>query len=465
MYLNFLLPLMVAFVFVASGCSTPQASKAWPEKQPLGSQLRSFEPPTLPSMQSEADEALSEKPKDVITLRDSLAFALLKNPRLRAFAWEIRAREAHVLQAGLLPNPDVSIEIENVEGSGAFKGTDVAETTLQLGQLIELGGKRLKRVKVASLERSLAGWDYETVRIVTLTEVTKTFIDVLAAQERLKLAEELVTLAERAFSAASERVGAGKTPPIDETKAKVELSVNRIELGRAEKNLVSARKRLATFWGSLEPEFKMAEGDLGLIKMIPPASQLRKMISQNPDIARWNTELERFRAAVDLERAGRVPDLTVAGGVRRLSETDDSAIVLGVSMPLMIFNRNQGAYQEARFNLAKALEQQKAEELLIVAKLADGYRDLSTAYAEATALKSDVIPGAKQAFETAREGYLQGKFGYLEVLDAQRVLFKTKEKYIDALAAYHKASANVERLIGASLDAVDALTIQVTGDK
>ncbi|VAX22510.1 Heavy metal RND efflux outer membrane protein, CzcC family [hydrothermal vent metagenome] len=456
MYLNFLLPLMVAFVFVASGCSTPQASKTWPKKQPLGSELRSFEPAGLPSMQSEADQALSEEPKGVITLRDSLALALLKNPRLRAFAWEIRAREAHVLQAGLLPNPEVSIEIENVEGSGAFKGTDVAETTLQLGQLIELGGKRLKRVKVANLERSLAGWDYETVRIVTLTEVTKTFIDVLAAQERLKLAKELVNLAERAFSAASERVSAGKAPPIDETKAKVELSVNRIELGKAEKNLVSARKHLATFWGSVKPAFKMAEGELGLIKTIPSSNQLKNMISQNPDIARWNSELDRFRAAVDLERAGRVPDLTVAGGVRRFSETDDSAIVLGVSMPLMIFNRNQGAYQEARFNLAKALEQQKAEELLVVAKLADGYRDLSTAYAEAIALKSDVIPGAKEAFETAREGYLQGKFGYLEVLDAQRVLFETKEKYIDSLAAYHKASANVERLIGASLDAVSS---------
>src|SRR5437660_1513548 len=116
-----------------------------------------------------------QEPTAVLTLPQALALALLQNPELRAFAWEVRVAEARTLQAGLRPNPELGLDIENVAGTGAFQGGRSAETTLRLSQVIELGGKRARRLRVAALERDLAAWDYETKRVEVLTAVAQAF--------------------------------------------------------------------------------------------------------------------------------------------------------------------------------------------------------------------------------------------------------------------------------------------------
>ena len=450
---KFLLPVAFAMFIGVSGCATPRIDTPTPSQSRLGDDLQAYKAPAKPPETAEKAQELPKEPAGALDLRKALALALMGNPRLKAFAWDIRAKEARALQAGLLPNPVISVEIENVLGTGAYRGSEAAETTLQLSQLIELGGKRAKRFRVAELERNLSGWNYETARIETLTKVAKAFVDVLAAQEHVTLSKGLVGLAKQAFTTASERVSAGKAPPIDETRAKVEYSVSRIRLDKAKRRLLASRKRLATLWGAENPTFEKAAGHLDVIRPIPSAQDVESFIPNNPDIARWETEIKRYKAAVDLEKAGRIPDLTINGGARTLSETGDSAYVLGVSAPLMVFNRNQGAYEEARFNLAQAMEKRKAAESSVRAALANAYQALSSAYAEVVALSSDVLPGARVAYETAKEGYKQGKFGYLEVLDAQRVLFEARSGYVDSLSAYHRAVADVERLIGTPLEA------------
>ena len=110
--------------------------------------------------------------KDGLTLPQALALALLQNPELAAFSWEVRAVEAHTLQAGLRPNPELGLEVENLTGYGAFQGGRSVQTTLRLSQRVELGGKRSRRLRVAALERDLAAWDYETKRLDVLTADT-----------------------------------------------------------------------------------------------------------------------------------------------------------------------------------------------------------------------------------------------------------------------------------------------------
>ncbi len=144
-----------------------------------------------PSISSDSDLSESEKEINYIeelAIGEALARALKFNPSLSAYAWQVRAREAAALQAGLLSNPELSVEAENVFGSGDFSGTGAAETTAVLSQLIELGGKRAKRREVAALGSELAQWDYEGRRLEVLTQTGKSFIAVLAAQRRLEQA-------------------------------------------------------------------------------------------------------------------------------------------------------------------------------------------------------------------------------------------------------------------------------------
>src|SRR5262249_10865060 len=155
------------------------------------------------------------------------------NPELSAFSFEMRAAEARALQAGIWPNPQLGVEVENVAGTGSTtKGVRAAETTLQLSQLIELGGKRPKRIRLAGLERELTSWDYEVKRLDVLTEAKKAFVDVLATQARLAFTQDLLRLAAHVQRTVSARVQAGKVSPIEETRTRVAVSTARLQLSQ-----------------------------------------------------------------------------------------------------------------------------------------------------------------------------------------------------------------------------------------
>ncbi|MDP2681272.1 MAG: TolC family protein [Deltaproteobacteria bacterium] len=446
--------LGVVLLFGLTGCVIYRSDTAFPEPRPLGRALPVFHPPA--ETEETAQKAIEiEELTGAVTLLQALALALMRNPELAAFSWEVRAQEAATLQAGLLPNPTIGADLQDIGATDAsVESVPQPQSTLQLSQLIELGGKRSKRKEVASLTRDLAGWDYETKRIYVATQVSQAFTALLSAQQQLALTEETVRLAEQVAGVVSERVKAGKVSPVEETKANVALSSTRIEMERAKRELEASRKRLAATWGSTHSLFKRAEGYLGPVYEIPPLSQLEQHLSQNPDLARWAAEISQRKAVIDMERSKAIPDITLMGGYRRYNTTDDNLFVFGLSIPLPLFNWNQGNIQEARFRLTRAEEERRAAKVRVATALAEAYRALSTAYIEVTSLEETVLPGAKTAFEAVNEGYRLGKFGLLDVLDAQRIFFASRAQLLRALTDYHHAVADVERLIGERLDAV-----------
>jgi len=387
-----------------------------------------------------------------ITLRDAAAHALLNNPKLKAFSLEVRAAEARKLQAGLLPNPEIDVEVEEVGGTGERAGFDASETSIKIGQLIELADKRSKRTDLAMVEKNLAELDYKSKRLDVINDVADAFIHVLAAQEKLSLSKELVDLSEKVYSTVAERVRAGRDSPVEETKAKIALSNTRIEFERAGNKLISARHQLAATWGSSNPAFEKVTAEFYEISPAPSLDKLTGLISQNPDIIRWQTEEDKRRAALELEKAKATSDIKLSGGIQYFDEGDDSAFILGLSIPFPMFDRNQGNIQQATYMLVKTEEQHKAAHADIRARLAEASMELSSSFSEITIIKNDVLPNANSAFDATNQGYREGKFEYLVVLDAQRTFFEVRAKYIEALAGYHKARADVERLIGGDID-------------
>ena len=386
-----------------------------------------------------------------ITLRQALALAFARNPDLAAYSWEVRSGDPRILQASLIPNPELGVELENFLGTEPSRNFETLEATLSIGQLVELGGKRTSRIKLASSEKEVSIWEYEAKRADVAAEVAKAFVEVLSAQDRLTLAEELAGLAGEVLNAVAARVTAGKISPVEETKASVALSIAGIELERAKLALEGARKRLASTWGNDKPMFSEAVGQLDRLTPIPPPEVLADRIFRNPDVARWAAEMEQRKATLAQERANRIPDVTISGGVRRSRETNDTSFVFGAAIPLPLFNRNQGKILESQYRISKAESERAGAGNKVLAALSDAYQALAAGYVEATTLMTAVLPGAQSAFEATSEGFRQGKFGYLEVLDAQRTLFEARGRYVEALVAYHKAVADTERLIGGAL--------------
>ncbi len=432
-----------------TGCAVTGSQTTLPEARPLGALY-----PTAGQNRQASSDRMREQATALtgtIKLEQALGSALLKNRELAVFSYNVRAAEARILQAGLLPNPELELAIEEYDRGG--EGFDSAETAIVLGQLFELGGKRRWRTQVAEAEGELAGWDYESMRLDVFTETAQRFMTVLAAQERLALTGSAVELAEKTSRAVGERVKAGKEPPLQASKSEAELELARMEALESQNALGVARRRLAAMWGAERVTFESVAGSLdGVLGSIPSLDSLRPRLSLNPDLARWDAELRLRQASLSSEKAARVPDLEASVGFLQYEEDGTDALAFGIGVLLPVFDRNQGNISAAAHELSKAEVERSATELALAAELAETHAALVGAHQRVTTLRGKVVPAMAQAFGAAHEGYRQGKFGFLDMLDAQRGLFKAKGALVDALSDYHSALTDIQRITGTSIE-------------
>lgn len=413
---------------------------------------------------SQASER-SVQERGELTLRDAIQLTLLRNPELAAFSKEISALEGATLQAGLLRNPELSVNVENAGNIQKLRGDlnapesivqEVVQqvTTIRIGQLFELGGKRAARVSAARLNEELATLDYESRRVEIMASVASLYTDVLAGQERLKLAEETQRLAQHVVDTVVLRVTAGKVPPIEETRAKVGLSTARIELEQAQRDLTSARKRLALMWNSSAPQFDSVLGVLETTTTPPDFQVLQQRVLENPLALRAMKNIEHRKALVEVEQTRRIPNLILNAGVVNYAIVGGNTAIVNAVMPLPLFDRNQGNLKEAHQRVSKAEDEQGMMEIRLKTELAQSYEAMSAVWNEINVLRDEVLPGAKSAFSVMRKGYELGKFGLLELMDAQRVLFQNQLLYVRALANYQRLINDIERLIAAPIESL-----------
>lgn len=402
---------------------------------------------TIPVVSPAVAAVRTQEPAGPLTLQAAVELALRANPGLSAAARERDATEAAIVQAGAWPNPVLEAQVEDLR-------RDNRTTTLLLNQPIELGGKRAARVTAAERARDQAASALGARRAEVHAAVVTGFFDVLATQERVRLAHDSIALAQTATRAATNRVAAGKVAPLEATRAGVAEAGIRVELLQAEGALRTARQQLAALWGNPQPRFMQADGALDRLPQAPPAGALQMRLADAPVVRQARLEVERRRALSDLEQAKRVPDVTVSLGAQRVpaSEGDPGGrrnqVVVGLSVPLPIFDSNRGNLAEALSREDKARDELAAAELQLGADVAQADERLRAARATAQTLQRDALPGAETAWRTATRGFELGKFGFLEALDAQRTLFQLRAQYLQAVAEAHRAAGELARLLG-----------------
>ncbi|MGH1365519.1 MAG: TolC family protein [Calditrichia bacterium] len=387
-----------------------------------------------------------DEPSQSLTFEEALKLAFSQNAGIAAANLEIRAAEARALQSGSYPNPEVDLELENVAGTGPLNGVSGVESTLTLSQQILLGGKRKKNADVAGLEVNLASLSYQQRRLDLYAEVHDAFNKLLIAQEDVLLKRESVQLSEKLLASTSKRVKAGKVSSAEASRAQVVLAQNKIALKSVNRKLESARHQLAATWGCSVATFKEVRGEYDLLFALPKLDSLHVLLNQNPDYVRFETELQQRRATIALADAIAKPDPTISGGIRHLNESGDIAFVIGISMPLP-FNRNQGGREEARNNLLKSEREKEMCYMKLSSELTDSYNLFQAVQSEVVALQEEIIPQAETAYKRINEGYLQGRFDFLDVLDAERTLFELKDRYLHALREFHESLVRIERLV------------------
>jgi len=386
-----------------------------------------------------------------LTLRDAAALALARNPSLIAHGYDLQAAEARRLQAKQPHNPVIGVEVEDALGTGGFSGFKSAQTTLQLSQMIELGGKRTARSAVAEAARERQRSDGELARVEVLAAVAERFIHVLGDQHEVTLARETTRLAEETLALAQRRVEAARASPIEEKRTRILLARARISEEHAEHELLVSRRQLAALWGATNAVFTEAAADLFARPPVPSFEELAARISRSPELARWASEKAVRDAEIKLADARRRPDLTLGAGVRQHSRSDDAAFVFQFSLPLPIVDRQQGARAEARLLRDQADVEATGAELRLRTALYGIAQELLHAATELDTLEKEMLPDAESALALAREGFERARFSQLELLDAQRTLLELRRERIQAALSYHQFVVEIEKLLGEPL--------------
>ncbi|MEJ8855879.1 TolC family protein [Variovorax robiniae] len=424
---RFVLPFAAAFLVVPGAFAQ-------------GTPSPSFSPPP------ETAKAGSAQARPPLTLAAAVDLAMALNPELAAASLEVDAVAGARLQAAARPNPELAFLLEDTRQA-------TRTTTLQINQPIELGGKRDARIAAADRGSDVARLELQTRRQAVRAAVATAYFDLLAVQERVRVAEAALAVVQRSSRAATQRVAAGKVSPVEETKARVAEAGVRIELTQVRSEEIGARSRLATAIGQPIDGYAL-DGSLGTLPPMPSDETFRSKMENAPAVNRAELEVARRTALTAVENSRKFSDVTVSLGGKRNNELGLNQAVIGVTVPLPLFDRNQGNILEALRREDKARDEANATRAIVRSESTQVRERLLAARTEAIALGADVLPGAQSAFDASTRGFELGKFSFLEVLDAQRTLLQARTQYLRALAEAHRAAADLNRILG--VDAMPA---------
>lgn len=399
----------------------------------------------------------SSETSGALTLSRALQRAATANPKLAAAGRDIGIAAGKHVQAGAIPNPELSFELDNAFGTGDYRGLRSAETTLQISQLIELGGKRDARIRAASAELESARWERAAVRLEILSDTAVAFFNVLSGQRKVQIFDARIAALTRLTPLLQRRVDAGASSPGEIARAQVAADLVRVEREHARTALAIARRELAILMGSSKVDFAYVVGDLGQVARPPAFPTVLRGLDSNPQLIRWTAIRAQRDAELLTARLKPIPDLKIGLGWKHIRETtelgsrSDDAVRLDASIPIPVWDQNLGNISAAQAARAKVEAERAASKAALILTLAKAYDTLTGALREIEVLRSSAVPNAQRAVDAIESGYSQGRFTLLEVLDAQSTVTEAALRELEALASFHTSVATIEGLTGVRL--------------
>lgn len=385
-----------------------------------------------------------------LTLDRALELAGAAAPSLEAATASVRATEAQRRVAGQRPNPTIQTQVENVAGTGPYRGFDQAETTVSLALPIELGGKRSARIAVADAQTRRALVTSAITQADVRLQVTQLYVAAVSGKWRAFNARDQLRIAEDALSVARARIQAGRASPIEEQRAYVARLNAQANAERSQRLADAATRNLSRRIG--QPAGLI---DMTALDKIPAANDGPGHLADVAGglaLAAADADLAFADAGIRLARSQRLPDITVGPGIRRLEATNDIAAVISFSIPIPVFNSGRAAIDQAMAERSRTEAQRRVTALDVEQAITDAQAEAENAATTARNANGPALTAAYEAARMARIGYREGKFGQLDLLDAERTLAETRLGAIDALAAYHNAKARLERLTAPAPD-------------
>ncbi|MBU1325752.1 MAG: TolC family protein [Alphaproteobacteria bacterium] len=354
----------------------------------------------------------------------------------------VDAAEARVRQAGVRPNPELSLEAENAFGSGPFSGYGNAETTLSVSQDLELWGRRSARVGVAQAEGRTSLLRRDLATLDAAGRLALAYAEAEAAERRLQLAQEALDLTIADARALMILVEEGREPLFRGIQAQSQAAAARAALDEAQAERDAAFARLTAVAMLPNPVTSIGAS---LLDREPPAAIPTS--STSPEVRVAEAERAAAESRIEVERVRARPNVRVSVGVRRYEAEDATALTFGVSMPLPLFDRNRGNYDAAQAEF-------RAADARVMAATQTAQADLAGAEARLRSANSRVwatdggVTAAEEAYRLSRIGFEAGRISQLELSSSRAALIAARNAAVDARLARVRAEVDLARLQG-----------------
>jgi cobalt-zinc-cadmium efflux system outer membrane protein len=384
-----------------------------------------------------------------VTLPMASAYSLQFHPEMAAFPLQKRVSDARILAAGLPNNPALAIEAEDFGGSREFKGGDSAIFTASIIQLVELGGKRGARRDAATAAAAVVDAEYAIRRREVLGKTAQRFVEALAARAGQDLAVQELALARESEASVKGQLEAGRATEPEVRQARLAVAAAELEVRRSERSAAAAARALGSLWAGAAPGNIVVGGKLpDPPARMPSVGAASAALASHPANQAAAAREAEAAAMLKLARAGRVSDIELSGGLRQDNSSDSQGIVVGATIPLPLFNQQTGPIREAETVLDKTRLEGKVSRAMVRSEFDQAWSELANAHDTAVTTSSELLPGAREIFESTRESYDLGRASFLELLAARRELASANRAWLTAKKDYHLAASRIEALTG-----------------
>lgn len=388
-----------------------------------------------------------------LTLASAIKYSLKQNPSLRVFEFRNIVLMGKKETASLSPAYEVGFETENFSGSDSFDGLDNAELTVSLSSIIEMGDKRTARTRVVNNSLAQLDAQRQVEALELFGEVTRRYVDVLAAQERVTLAEEAVQLAQNTLNEVKKRAKRGAIPEAEVKRAQAAAGQARLTVSSEKQQREYFKLALAALWGERTVSFSTVEGNLYQFGEDVEFQRLYARLKRNPAMHIFATEKRLKEAEVRLAKTQASTDIRWSVGLRQFQETDDTAITAGFSVPLFSSKRSSGSITSAMAARDEVLIRKEAALLKLHTQLFRAYSNRQQAIFTLKNLQSSIIPSLEQALKETQKAYQRGRYSYLDYLTARQELITARRTLIEAGSAALRYGADIEQLTAEPLSA------------
>jgi outer membrane protein, heavy metal efflux system len=387
-----------------------------------------------------------------LTIEQAVRAALDSNLSLLAERYNVKAADAAILTAALRPNPVITVSAARPDQPLVDSGLSTYEQVFRTDYIIEGGGKRERRVDQATLAKSMVEQQLRNTTRLLVLDVESAFIDVQLAKLNLTLARDSLQAFDDVVRVNADRVRTGDLAQVELSRSSLAALQFQNDVRQQEMKLRVARNRLSSLIG------RGPDGDTldvaGDLRNDPQPVALdairREALDRRPDLGAVRRDQARNAADLRLQLANGRIDYTVSGEYHREEgmEIHGNSYLVALSVPLPIFNRNQGEVARAQVQQEQIGTRVRALENDISNEVANAYATYASTREVVNTIQQQMLTQAREVRATTEYSYRRGEATFVEFLDAERAYNDTMQSYNGARAEYARSLYAIDSIAG-----------------